>query len=45
MEPTQGKIHVVQGQYRISDDPNAVLSTILGSCVAACATLWRGWVA
>ena len=36
MEPTQGKIHVVQGQYRISDDPNAVLSTILGSCVAAC---------
>jgi chemotaxis protein CheD len=36
MEPTTGKIHVVQGQYRISDDPNAVLSTILGSCVAAC---------
>jgi chemotaxis protein CheD len=36
MEMTPGKIHVVQGQYRISDDPNAVLSTILGSCVAAC---------
>jgi chemotaxis protein CheD len=37
MDPiTPSKIHVVQGQYRISDDPNAYLSTILGSCVAAC---------
>lgn len=28
--------HVVQGQFQISDDPNVVLTTILGSCVAAC---------
>lgn len=27
---------VVQGQYRISADPQVVLSTVLGSCVAAC---------
>ncbi|MFO1018276.1 MAG: chemotaxis protein CheD [Hyphomonadaceae bacterium] len=29
-------IHVVQGQFQISDDPGAVLTTVLGSCVAAC---------
>jgi chemotaxis protein CheD len=29
-------IHVVQGEHAISDDPEAVLTTILGSCVAAC---------
>ncbi|HEY8618129.1 chemotaxis protein CheD [Phenylobacterium sp.] len=29
-------IHVVQGEHAISDDPDAVLTTILGSCVAAC---------
>lgn len=28
--------HVIQGEQRISDDPNVVLTTILGSCVAAC---------
>jgi chemotaxis protein CheD len=27
---------VVQGEYFVSDDPEAVLITILGSCVAAC---------
>lgn len=27
---------VVQGDYRISDDPGLVLSTLLGSCVAVC---------
>lgn len=27
---------VIQGEYRISDDPCCVLTTILGSCVAAC---------
>lgn len=36
MDPAPGKMHVVQGQYRITDDPNVVMSTILGSCVAAC---------
>jgi len=29
-------IHVVQGEYNFSDDPNVTLSTVLGSCVAAC---------
>lgn len=29
-------VHVVQGQFQISDDPNVVLTTVLGSCVAAC---------
>lgn len=30
------RIHVIQGEYKVSDDPEVVLSTILGSCVAAC---------
>ena len=30
------RIHIVQGEYRVSDDPNVVVSTLLGSCVAAC---------
>jgi chemotaxis protein CheD len=30
------KAHVIQGEFRISDDPDLVLTTILGSCVAAC---------
>ena len=30
------KAHVIQGEFRISDDPELVLTTILGSCVAAC---------
>jgi chemotaxis protein CheD len=29
-------IHVVQGEQYVTDDPGAVLTTILGSCVAAC---------
>lgn len=29
-------IHVIQGQYGVSDDPAAMLCTLLGSCVAAC---------
>ncbi|MGI3901827.1 MAG: chemoreceptor glutamine deamidase CheD [Janthinobacterium lividum] len=28
--------HVIQGEQRVSDDPNEVLATLLGSCVAAC---------
>jgi len=32
------KIHIIQGEYRVSDDPDIVLTTLLGSCVAAC--LW-----
>lgn len=30
------RITVMQGESRVSDDPDAVLTTILGSCVAAC---------
>ncbi|MDB5642566.1 MAG: cheD [Hyphomicrobiales bacterium] len=28
--------HIIQGEYRISDRPDSVLTTLLGSCVAAC---------
>ncbi len=30
------RVHVVQGEFSVSDDPQVVLVTILGSCVAAC---------
>ncbi|MGO9004297.1 MAG: chemotaxis protein CheD [Beijerinckiaceae bacterium] len=30
------KVHVIQGQFYVTDDPHVVLSTLLGSCVAAC---------
>jgi chemotaxis protein CheD len=30
------KHHIIQGQYLVLDDPHAVISTILGSCVSAC---------
>lgn len=30
------RLHVIQGEYKVSDDPDTVLATILGSCVAAC---------
>ncbi|TAY65036.1 chemoreceptor glutamine deamidase CheD [Rhizobium leguminosarum] len=30
------RVHIIQGEYKVLSDPNAVLSTILGSCVAAC---------
>lgn len=30
-------LSVLQGQFRVSDDPEAVMTTILGSCVATCA--------
>ena len=32
----QPRLHVIQGQFKVSSDPNVVMSTILGSCVAAC---------
>ena len=28
--------HVVEGQFYVSDDPDLVMTTVLGSCVAAC---------
>ncbi|MBI0475349.1 chemotaxis protein CheD [Sphingomonas sp. MA1305] len=30
------RITVMQGETRVSDDPQAVLTTVLGSCIAAC---------
>lgn len=32
------RVHVVQGEHYVTDDPEVVLTTILGSCVAVC--LW-----
>jgi len=29
-------VHIVQGEHHVTDDPELVLTTILGSCVAAC---------
>lgn len=29
-------VHVVQGEHAISDHPDAVITTVLGSCVSAC---------
>lgn len=34
--PSERRVHVVQGEYYVTDDPSIVLTTILGSCVAAC---------
>jgi chemotaxis protein CheD len=33
---SERRFHIVQGEYKVSDDPDAVVSTLLGSCVAAC---------
>ncbi len=33
---TERRVHVVQGEFHVTDDPAIVLTTILGSCVAAC---------
>jgi chemotaxis protein CheD len=30
------KLNIVQGEYKVSDDPSVVITTLLGSCVAAC---------
>jgi chemotaxis protein CheD len=30
------KIHVIQGEHYVTDDPEVMLTTVLGSCVAAC---------
>ena len=30
------RIHVVQGEHHVENDPKAMLTTILGSCIAAC---------
>ena len=30
------RVNIVQGEYFVSDDPDLVITTLLGSCVAAC---------
>jgi chemotaxis protein CheD len=30
------KLNIVQGEFQVSNDPRLVLTTLLGSCVAAC---------
>ncbi|MGR4864946.1 chemotaxis protein CheD [Caulobacter sp. LARHSG274] len=30
------KVHVTQGESHVSADPNVVMTTVLGSCIAAC---------
>ena len=36
-QPTAAtRMNIIQGEFKVTDDPNAVITTILGSCVAAC---------
>jgi chemotaxis receptor (MCP) glutamine deamidase CheD len=30
------RIHIVQGEQAVSEDPDVVITTLLGSCVSAC---------
>ncbi|WP_158814580.1 chemotaxis protein CheD [Methylocapsa sp. S129] len=36
VEVIERRIHVMQGEYCVSTDPGVMLTTLLGSCVAAC---------
>lgn len=36
MTPVLTRIHLIQGDCRVSRDPHTVLTTTLGSCVSAC---------
>jgi chemotaxis protein CheD len=36
IETAVKRVHIIQGEYKIANDPDVVLTTILGSCVAAC---------
>lgn len=33
---SERRVHIVQGEFQVSDEPGIVLTTLLGSCVAAC---------
>lgn len=35
-EHASRRVNIVQGEYHVSEDPQVVITTILGSCVAAC---------
>ena len=34
--PRQQRHNVLQGEYEVSSDPNLILTTVLGSCIACC---------
>jgi chemotaxis protein CheD len=36
MLAASSRINIIQGEYHVSDDPNLVISTLLGSCIATC---------
>lgn len=36
MSRAETVVHVIQGEFAISPDPDVVLTTVLGSCVSAC---------
>jgi chemotaxis protein CheD len=36
MEIGNKRVNIIQGEYKVISDPDVVLTTILGSCVAAC---------
>ncbi len=40
LQTHERKINIVQGEQHVDNDPNVVLTTILGSCIAAC--IWDG---
>jgi chemotaxis protein CheD len=37
---TERRINIVQGEHCVDDNPNTMVTTILGSCIAAC--IWDG---
>jgi chemotaxis protein CheD len=39
VEGAARRVHIIQGEYKVISDPDVVLATILGSCVAACLLL------
>ncbi len=32
----ENRVHIIQGEFFVTSDPNLMVTTILGSCVAAC---------
>ncbi len=36
VKSAERRINIVQGEFKVSDEPGVVLTTLLGSCVAAC---------
>jgi chemotaxis protein CheD len=40
LQAHERKVNIVQGEHHVDDNPHTVLTTILGSCIAAC--IWDG---